>query len=395
MELLDPDYAVGVYTTFQTSSSRPPVGMGFDPDGNLYVTHHQDADGNDGEIFRIDLDKNVTKLATGLARACDGIWAGGTAYGESLYITEAWAVDSWPGGSFTQIGLDGSVTPFSGTGLNQPVALEIDRYGNYGELMYVSSSANDRISTVSPTGDVQTFYTFPSNTGSGGAEDIAIDPCQDYGGLLYAATNFVDAPGLSGVLSFDTEGNPSQLTAGMRRGFQLEFDTTEGKVFGGLLYVLGRREWSGDTAVFRVYPDGQIEEFITGIYFRSELEFGPDNCLYVMEANFSNNDVTISRIGPSYMEPIWKIEQALEEKEQAIAKIISAKDKEMEAFEMLNAMLEAHEYGGLERKNIAKAKRKIKWAMRSQNRALLCIDWSMVRLEDALEELGYYFVEEE
>jgi len=116
------------------------------------------------------------------------------------------------------------------------------------------------------------------------------------GGLLYAAANFVDAPGLSGVLSFDTDGNPSQLTTELRRGFQLEFDTTEGKVFDGLLYVLGNREWSGDTAVFRVHPDGQIEEFITGIYFRSELEFGPDNSLYVLEANFQNNDVTISRV---------------------------------------------------------------------------------------------------
>jgi len=57
---------------------------------------------------------------------------------------------------------------------------------------------------------------------------------------------------------------------------------------------------------------------------------------------------------------------------------------------MLNAMLKAHEYRGLKRRNIAKARRKINKAMWIQNRALLWIDWSIIRLE----ELGYYFVEE-
>ncbi len=297
LEVLDQNYLAETYLTFDTAGTRPPSYMTFDSGQNLYVAYYNTHNARDGKIYHVDSDKNVAVIASGLSRAWGITWTGGTDYGDYLYITEGWAVSSWPKGRVTRIHPDGTVEPFSGTGLNQPVALEVDRYGNYGGHIYASSSAHDKISKVLLSGQVQTFYVFPG-VGSGGAEDIAFDPDDSYGGLMYVAASFTSPAELSGVLAFNAAGIPTKFATQIRHGYQAEFDTTANQFFGGYLYIMGKADGENAYSVFRVYPDGQVEKIVTALMYKSALEFGPDGAMYLMESHFSTTEVTITRISP-------------------------------------------------------------------------------------------------
>ena len=77
IDLTDSSYILENYFSFQSASARPTQEMAFDPDGNIYVTHYDTWSGQDGRIYRIDNDRNLTEWITGLSSACGIIWAGG------------------------------------------------------------------------------------------------------------------------------------------------------------------------------------------------------------------------------------------------------------------------------------------------------------------------------
>ncbi len=87
--------------------------------------------------------------------------------------------------------------------------------------------------------------------------------------------------------------------------------------------------------------------------------------------------------------PISKIKNAIIEKEDIAGKIDAVLDKEWEAYEVLDAMLESGDYGDLKKGDIVKAKQKIHSAMQHGEQSLDALDKSIEKLIDALEALGW------
>ena len=116
---------------------------------------------------------------------------------------------------------------------------------------------------------------------------------------MYVATQFTSLTNLSGILTFDAGGNPTQIAPEIIGAFDLAFDTTDDQLFGGYLYASGRL--AGDpgwtSRIFRIYPDGTSEEIITAASWRARMTFGADG-LYISESNFGYPTVTISRVVP-------------------------------------------------------------------------------------------------
>jgi sugar lactone lactonase YvrE len=80
--ILEPDYVVETYGVYSDSGIvQSPWDMAFVPDGNLYVTQL-----NDRSLWRISPDGVTEEVVTGLGHPTGLVWAGGTAYGDYLYV---------------------------------------------------------------------------------------------------------------------------------------------------------------------------------------------------------------------------------------------------------------------------------------------------------------------
>ena len=235
-------------------------------------------------------------FTTGLTRPFDIIWAEGTVFGDYLYVTEGYDNAYNSNGGVTRINSDGNIDRFVTSGFNQPVSLAVDRSGNYGGNLYVSSGAHDRINKVLPDGQVQGFYYIGDYSGS--PADIAFAPNGSYGGLMYVAASYSNLPDLSGILTFDPAGNPTKFAPGIERAGDLAFDDTGTGAFGNYLYAVVKQGDDYGSSIYRVYPDGQAELFISDLWWQTNLAFGPDGALYISESHWGNGTVTISRVVP-------------------------------------------------------------------------------------------------
>ncbi len=298
LTVLDPAYQAQTYVTYNYINIWPANDMTFDPQGNLYITHHQEYSSGqtDGWIYRIKPDKSVEPWITGISRPEDIVWAGGTSFRDDLYITEGFDNAYNNDGGVTRIGLDGSINHFVTSGFDQPITLGVDRVGNYGGNMYVGSGDSDRINKVLPNGQVQGFFSFGNHSGS--PVDIEFAPNGSYGGLMYVATQYSNLPNLSGVFTFDPSGNPTKFAPDIEKAFDLAFDETEAGTFSNYLYVVAKQGDDYGSSIYRVYPDGQAELFISDLWWQARMAFGPDGALYVCESDWGDGSVIITRVIP-------------------------------------------------------------------------------------------------
>lgn len=386
LTVLDPSFQAETYVSYDFELGNHPAGdMTFDPQGNLYIVQYENYESYDGRIYRVDTNKTVSTLATGLTRPEDIVWGGGTDFGDYLYVTEGFDNAYNNEGGVTQVGLDGSINRFVTSGFDQPVTLGVDRVGNYDGNMYVGSSNSDRINKVLPDGQVQGFYSFGKKSGT--PVDIEFSPNGSYGGLMYVATQYVSYPEISGILTFDTLGNPTKIAPDIEKAYDLAFDGTETGVFGNYLYAVVKQGDDYGSSIYRIYPDGQAELFISDLWWQTKLAFGPDGALYVSESHWGNSTVTITRVESYAMLAIQSINEALEFKQQALDKIEQALEKEQAAIQALN-QLKHCESGNLGPVAITKTKVRIKLSMIFERIAKHQIRKSMASLRTALSILA-------
>ncbi len=287
VEVLEPGYVVQTYATY----SEPGIGrtgaMTFAGDGNLYATHRANA-----TIWRIAPGGVASEFVNNLIDPIGIEWAGGTSYGNYLYVVE---YQTWAG-AIIRVGLDGTTSTLAS--LSSPAhasaPLGLDRTGSYNGHLYFGSTGQDHTFRVDTAGNVTMFSNFPGWTDGGGPTDIAFDTGTDYGGLMYMTTSFSHTPRVSGVFTLDTSGNASRFAPALVAAQRLAFDPLGD--FSGGLFVVGRL-LAQSNALWRVGPDGTATEFARGtISTPYGLAFGPDGAMYVAEYNETSETVIISQI---------------------------------------------------------------------------------------------------
>ncbi|HEW79229.1 MAG TPA: LamG domain-containing protein [Phycisphaerales bacterium] len=90
----------------------------------------------------------------------------------------------------------------------------------------------------------------------------------------------------------------------------------------------------------------------------------------------------------SYERAVINIDDAIAEKQEALDRIDAALEKEWAAYDALKELLESGDYGDLSRRDIFKAKRRIRFAMRLEKWSKKVLVKSIEKLEDALMALG-------
>jgi hypothetical protein len=263
--------------------------MVFDDNGNLYATHGEPL----GSIWWITPDGSASEFVHGLQTPCGIVWAGGTSYGDYLYVVEY----ETEGGGIVKVGLDGTTSNFASMDppKHAPSPLGLDKIDNYGGYLYIGTTGQDHTYQVDIHGNVTMFSNFPGWTDGGGPRDIDFDPGTNYGGLMYMATSFEYTPDVSGLFTLDTYGNAERFTPDLAAAVRAKFDPYG--VFGGELFVIGRSELGQPRALWRVSPDGAATEFATTTASRG-LAFGPDGAMYIAEYSSADQTVLISRVIP-------------------------------------------------------------------------------------------------
>jgi len=282
--ILDPAYTVETYISV-------PGGLGlgwanhmtFDPSGNLYITFRGTSTSvQDGVVYQFKPDKTGEIFATGFYSPENIVWAGGTDYGEYLYVADPGTyVSGSHYGDIKRVYSDGSTSLFS-TPWNRPVSLGLDRTGNYGGYLYTGTSGSDHIDRVLPDGSIQHFSDYPYDI-SGNPKNIAFDPGNRYGGQMYIGTYSSSESTWAGVFILDDDGNPTRFSDDIASGLWLEFDTA-GQFFGGDLFVNGSEELGGIRKIYRVESDGSATAFADDDPFSvGQFTFGPDGAMYILQ----------------------------------------------------------------------------------------------------------------
>jgi len=389
IEVLTADFEVEHYVSFDCANVRPATDLAFDAAGNLYVTHSTSQNpGLNGTIYRIDMDRNVVPWVTGLTRPLAIIWGGGTMYGDYLYVVEGNQNAYWEKGGVSRVGLDGTVSKFSGAGTNLPAPIGLDRTGNYGGLMYVGDSAWDKMHSVGLDGVVQKFSGFPYNI-SGSPSGIVFDESGDYGGKMYVGGYSSTPQTWSGLFTLDVNGDPTRFAPEIIAAGSMAFDTTPGQRYGGYLYVIGCTADDNKWALYRVYPDGQIEQLTSRLksHFAQQIAFGPDGYLYFLESNWGDVIATVSRIIPR--NPLLvQLEKAIALKEEALEKVELALVEEQAVFAALDELPNIGDPCELGPVDIFRIKLNIAISMVQERAALHQLNKSIERLQEGWKILA-------
>lgn len=303
-----PGYYVETYAVIASVNSERGLGdIVWDSYGNMYLSHAISGTGTpeepSGVIYRVTPDGTASTWISDIVYPRRMAWAGGTAYGEYLYITSG----QWtPNSAILRSDLSGSLTNFAAIS-RAPHPLAIDTTGNYGGYMYTATRASDRTYRVDLDGNVNAFSQFPKPAeGGGGPIDITFDPGTAYGGRMYMATDFLDHPN-SGLFFLDASGNATRFVDEITGASSVEIDPL-GLHFSGDMFVTARIGPSRDDP-FRMYQitsDGEIVEFA-----RSLLEdlpvlsqhsrltafaFGPDGAMYIPQLLYDEDLIVVSRV---------------------------------------------------------------------------------------------------
>jgi hypothetical protein len=141
IRVLDPGYTVQTYVTYECPLMPLEVrDLAFDRYCNLYLSQWQSYP-DKGALFRVTTDKKATKWLDSFATPRRLCWAGGTRYGDYLYLTDG-TLDK-----VFRIDLNGSVSSFADVpGI--PQSLAVDTKGNYGGLLYVALRSRYRLRRI-------------------------------------------------------------------------------------------------------------------------------------------------------------------------------------------------------------------------------------------------------
>ena len=290
LEVLEPDYVAETYAAYSDPGiDRSPWDMVFVPDGNLYATQL-----NDRFLWKISPDGVAQEFVGGLGRPTGAVWAGGTAYGDYIYIA---VTDT----GILRVQLDATVEGFASR--HCAGTLTLDRSGNYYGLMFTTTGCSDHTYVVDPAGVVALFSNWPTPTNGGGPHNIAVDNFGSYGNLLYIASAFTAAqPHVSGLFSMAPDGTAARFAPAIVRASGVKFDPAD--AFEGDMFVIGTADFAEPDDLWRVKPDGTATRFalLDGFAPRG-MAFGPDGALYVGEYVPDAQMVIVTRISP--YQPVW------------------------------------------------------------------------------------------
>lgn len=286
-EMLTDGYFIEDYA--QYSSTSLSMHMVFDNSGNLYINHH-----NKGLVMKVDSKHQPSVHATGFGNLFGITWGGGTGYGNYLYVTQSEGTSS---DKIYRVDLEGNISNFAtmGSPSHSPTVLAIDTLGNYGNKMYVGTGAMDRLCSVSTSGNVSLFSSWPGWTNGGSVYGLEFDTTGKYGGKLFAGTSFRSSDSdISGLFAIEPDGSATRFGDDIVAVGTIGFDKT-GKYFDGDMFVFGKDDFSSTSTLWRIMADGSSEEFMSGI---RSFTFGDDGAMYVSNYNSSTSKVNISRITP-------------------------------------------------------------------------------------------------
>ena len=290
IEVLEPGYVVETYASYSCPEMQSdPRDIMFDPYGNLYLTQWENYP-TKGAIYRVAPDKTVTKWVDGLGTPRRMVWAGGTDYGEYIYVADGTS------GNLLRIDLDGNVSTFCHVP-NWPHSLALDRSGAYGGRLYVATREPDHIYYVTESGELEHFSYFPGSI-SGGHVDMTFDPGTEYGGLMYVTLEGgKNDTGPYGVHAVDPNGSATRFAPAIVNAWNVAIDPHG--FLGGYLFISGK--WFPEQAYFTLWradTDGSATEFAVGTHDNHLLTitFGADGAMYVPEFIKNQGEVTIHRI---------------------------------------------------------------------------------------------------
>ena len=285
--LMAQDYIAIPYA--QYSSATASGRMAMDDMGNLYIAHY-----DDGKIIKIDPTRQDTLFVSGLGNLYDITWAGGTSYGDNLYVSSR--TPDFSDDKILQIDLNGNVTAFASMTPPQHAVtfVGIDQTGNYGGSMFSSGSIRDQLYRISTSGHVNLFSNWPGQTSGGGPYGIDFDLSGKYNNSMYVANSFPSQnANISGLFAIAPDGTASRFANDIVAAYNVVFDHT-GVYFDHDMFVLGRTSFAGNNALWRVYADGSVEELP---YVRS-LTFGNDGAMYISMYDEIAQQVQIYRVVP-------------------------------------------------------------------------------------------------
>jgi hypothetical protein len=256
------EYIVQTYAQYTRPDSGQAKYAEFDASGNLYITH----DG--GSLVRIDANKQAAVL--GRYRNLQGIFFGeGTNYGSLLYFNDADA------GHLYARQADGTTAIFT-TFSGKPIGLTVDKSGLYGGNLFVPVRySHGDLYQILPNG--QKTSVLQLGLGWSG-HDIESDSSGVYGGRLFMSVT--DPQNNSSVYVVNPDWTVSVFCS-LTWILDIEFDTTQGGAFGGLLYGC-RSDW----AIGSISPEGQWTRFAGSENINESIKcltFGPDRSMYVVE----------------------------------------------------------------------------------------------------------------
>lgn len=284
LDVLEPGYSTQVYGSF-SNANWDNGSMAFDGSGNLYMGSF-----SDGNVWRISPGGSATVFVSGLNMGSGIKWAGGTSYGNYLYITS--------GNNLNRVGTDGTVSQFA-SGFPATSEVAVDRTGKYGGYLYVSTGGQDHIYRVTTGGSVSMWSNWPGWTDGGGPTGLDFDTTGNYGYSMYVATNFNTQANAykSGLFALDTVGNATRFSPELAEALELSFDTTG--LFGNRMYVIASEALSSNYSVWKVNYDGSATKFaVTTADSLRSITFGSDGAMYVSEQMTAGNMVTVTRVVP-------------------------------------------------------------------------------------------------
>jgi hypothetical protein len=258
--------------------------MAFDNTGRLYTDQPFD-----DKVYRVLANGTVDPFAN-IGNTTSGLeWAGGTSYGDYLYVTA--------NTTLLRIAPDGTSVTFA-SGLPGASEVAIDRTGDYGGYLYVSTGGTDRIYRVDTDGSVSVFSNWPGSTSGGGPMGVEFDEIGHYGGLMYVATSFgANAPSKSGLFALEADGSEARFAGGIVVAREIGFD--KHGLFDLDMFVLGAPDFAEPLGIWRVTPDGTATLFAATTESRiGSLVFGPDGAMYISEYSSDAKEITITRVIP-------------------------------------------------------------------------------------------------
>ena len=279
----EPGYVGETYAKYSPTTTQTHS-MTFDNTGRLYTNQPYD-----DKIYQILTDGTVNQFAS-IGDTTSGFeWTGGTSYGDYLYVTA--------NTTLVRIAPDGTSSTFA-SGFPAASEAAVDRTGNYGGFLYISTGGQDRIYRVDTSGGVSVFSNWPGTTNGGGPLGMEFDETGEYGGLMYVGTTFgASAASKSGVFALDTDGSASRFAGNIAVGFDIGFDTQG--FFGLDMFVVGASDFGEAFGLWRVAPDGTATKFATTTEsLIGSVVFGPEGAMYISEYSIASKEITITKVIP-------------------------------------------------------------------------------------------------